>query len=505
MDLNNIKDHIKDFELDFDQNEVWNNIQKEQNKGRRRIFFWMSSLLGGLILIVGLFHLVDGSTASNVGSAGVEVGQLAYTNEKSVSSTSILDVQDEDGSSLSSTTFAIGEIEQTKVVQNLQQEKSVELEIRSINESNKLVVKEAGNIPISVRGNNNISTKKNMLYSSSQNLIDDGIQTSFSTSSSTVSNEKNSTEVVGVYTLTNLSKVLVSSESSDSKSLSVSKEEKIVSQFISQPAKRKAIVVESLMGHTSIKSLVYDNTLDNIDLDNLIIPAKTEPLKESKKQIFAINTIAEYGFLVRDVALGEEGLSSFALEQREKTETAMDHMILGVNLSMPIGKIFYISSGVEYQRMTEKIEFSESALRPLRQDDLPVGSLNSQGFVISKSSSVYYNHLDFINVPLEVGIRLSQSRFSQFASIGTSINISTSGRQLYRNEFQELVDNTDSIKKNFNNSYVLKAGISYSLLSNLDWSLHASYRYLPNVSARTSNFEQSYQSYMLGTGIAYQF
>lgn len=53
--------------------------------------------------------------------------------------------------------------------------------------------------------------------------------------------------------------------------------------------------------------------------------------------------------------------------------------------------------------------------------------------------------------------------------------------------------------------YAIKAGIAFDLQPGLEWLLQASYRYTPNVTSDNSDFDQSYQSYLLGTGFAYKF
>ncbi len=501
MDLNNLKDHIKDIELDFDQNEVWDNIKKEQSKVKRRLLFWLFSVLGVLVLVFGLFYL-DGTDNANL-SQGVtnsaESTLLVDSDSNSISKVITDKILPDDGNGHEDKTIATV-INET----NQNQEETV---INSIITSNTNTENTKASNQI-VTTHTNRSTNVNHLQS--DDIINNIDESPFNTNSlSTVSHR--TLVVINNNSINNKTSNNVQNTSIESKNLESDlkgsiRNPNIAFEDIAPSQYRGKIFVSKLNPNIISTPIVYEYTLEkNIKQVLAYTYDHIEPFRKSNSSAINLEAIVEYGMLNRDLSIVANVKSSLVLDQRKKTETSMDHLITGVKLSLPIGGVLYISSGLEYHRLGEKLEFNESSIRPLNQDDLPIGAVSAKGFVISKTSNAYYNQMDLINIPLGIGAKWSQHKFSEFVSAEMSVNLKTTGRQLYLNEFQELTDNAKNVRMKFNNSYVLKAGLAYNISPKVAWSFYASYRYMPNVSTIDSEFDQSYQSYMLGTGIGYKF
>ena len=494
MDLNNIKDRIKDIELDFDQNEVWQNIQKEQKKNRRGLSFWFSSILGALVLVVGLFFLVDRTQQSNLDESKIDTASKVDVVVENISQSSAPLITD--GQELTQDNFENGFEEENEVTsENVFDREAVEVNsniISNVNSVSKHTLVNTLNV------NDNIGVGGNTsLVSDNINTIASDQRESF-LKLKTKRNAFESNDDSSISTI-----FLLENNTYESNSFSKSEKSSPSSQRIAMLQERTKVHFSELNSSMAISPLNYDYTLDGV-YQQFVIKNQIEPLMTFRNNPVTIKAVFENGMLNRNIAIVDGDWNSSVLEEREKTETTLEHMITGISVSTPISKVLYINSGIEFHRMSDKLEYSSTTIRPLNQDDLPVG-VSGRGFVISNTSNVYYNHLNLINVPLELGARWSQARFSEFVSVGASINLRTSGRQYYLDEFQSLTDNAKNVRTKFNNSYVFKAGLAYDLLPRVEWSLHASYRYMPNVSAESSNYIQSYQSYMIGTGIGYKF
>ena len=514
MDLNNLKDQIKDFELDFDQSEVWSKIEKEQNKGKRRIIFWLPFIFGALLLIVGVFHVVDSSAASKEKNHN----QIS-ANEIELKGNDLGQVDDQ--VEISSSIFSPDKAEyESKIEEGLIAEangsKGISNQFLTNNINNN-------NVKISVATNQEIVNRRNVTnsnngvaenkingHNSSRNLISEIIEPSPKIN---ISNKMGSKEVSSSSLNDKIRKGDNISDTSKGNAISISNDNMVIESqddshallnAMTNSQSRSEIVIAVLRNEFLPVQLSYNYRV-NVGENMIYSYNQIEPHREINNRNMIIKLVAEYGMLNRTLALSNNGINRQVLEERERSESAMDHGIIGVNLSMPLSKLFFINTGMEYHRMTDKLEYSKNAIRPLNQADLPDGLKDAHGFVISKSNSTYYNHIDLINIPIEVGARWSQSRISEFVSVGTSINLNSDNRQLYINEFENIEDSSNHTKTSLINSYVIKAGVAFSLLPELEWSLQASYRYTPNVTGNESDFDQSYQSYLIGTGLGYKF
>jgi|GEM_PF-5667253 len=496
MDLENLKDQIKDYELDFDQNEVWSNIEKEQKKDKRRILLWLSSLLGMLLLVVGVFHLVDRSIGTNESVIANDIINVNSTIQNRKSENKIIDTQDQitTNSKIESNSKKINNATNSIVGKEFK-EKDVSEDIQdndlayNTNEKDQQENYTSQDIVSKERPKSNLNDGLKSFTLSVNNNQSNNLFFKENRNSNTQSNERKSAVITSD----------VNDRKNESIVINVSKEN--ISETKTELLPRDQIVVFDI--DRELTPIAYNYRID-IANGEIAPMENTEPLKEISNKNLQLKLVSEYGMLKRNLGLSDSGQNNSLLSSREESEEAIDHFIVGLHISMPITNTFYITSGIEYHRMSDKLNYSNTEINPLDPEDPLVAAKNAYGYVISSSSGTYYNHLNLINVPLELGARWTQSRFSQFISLGTSINVNTTSRQLYINEFDNLEDDRN-IKSSLNNSYIVKTGIGLEISSDMEWSLHASYRYTPNVHTDESAFTQSYQSYMIGTGLAYKF
>ncbi len=465
MDLENLKDHIKNVELDFDQNEVWSNIQREQKKGKKKFFFWWSSLLMGILIVVALFYILDSTSQKDI-----EVKQ----NTESI--------QDQNQEN-----FILNEsLPNEKIIE----EKIVENYESRIHDHNKSTVSAS---EVLIESNSNTtsrpieSTEVNRIaqYENNNSIITtpNHIDKSLNKSAADHVENKNSLSSDHNNLLSNYTRVDAQNNSSNG-TLS------------------KLLSIDNVPG-IDISKLDFTSrmipTLDQENNDWLI----TDEVEYHVRKKFEVCALAQYGLLQRSLKSNNREL--YSTVQREESEEVLDHSILGMQVNIPITNRYFMTTGLELNRLSTKLEFSDASVRPLTLDDLPNGVQNVSGFVVMNSNNKYYNHVDLVNVPLLFGARWNQTKWTESFSIGTTINLYSSSRQLMLDEWNLLVDNSEQVKSKFNNSYLLSASLAYKLWSKFEWSMQASFRYTPNIMDNQSRYSQSYRSYLLGTGIAYKF
>lgn len=512
MNLDNIKDQIKDYELDFDQNEVWSNIEEQQKKGKRKFIFWLSSIFGFLLLGASLFYLIDKSDSPREHQY-FSVNQTDITPEKK--SDNLIERKTK---SSELPNVAIAKKSKSEYASN---QSHADKNLKSYDDNNE----NSTSVNSNLTSANNQSFEKNTAQrfedanstTPSDHIIDTNTPDGNSPLRKTLNQTSNKTKVefasdehsdTAVNKQQNERKRLISiskantNPPSQENTVSLSKVDSKSMNSENSNSRDKVVLVD-MNSKINLSPLSYVYNIEKAH-GEILTYNRTEPLDVVVGNNVAIQVVTEYGILKRNLSLSDGAEKSEALQRREETEKPIDHFLVGLHITSPLSNSFYISSGLEFHHMTDQLDYINTEINPLDPDDLPLGAKNAYGYVISTSSGKYYNHLDLINIPVEIGAKWSISKLNQFVSVGTSVNINTSSRQLFINEFGNIEDNRN-IKSSLNNSYMLKTGLTLELSSSLDWSLHAAYRYTPNVNTDASEYSQSYQSYMIGTGIAFKF
>lgn len=481
MDLNNLKDHIKDIELDFDQNEVWANIQREQKKEKKKVLFWWSSIFLGLLFIVGIYHVLDSTLFGKTETSNQEVVKNISSelrNSKTVKNDASNDfVIIENEQSTKETIFQ--KTDNSTTIENITLENTPN-NLQSFDETttNNMIDKVVTSIT-------------NLVESREENLNSISIINQEDYQEDNKEGRINNEEVNHSFAVDSQTKSI------DNRSYELFVDSEVISGRLEE-----LILVASLPSLEQ-SELDYEINVDapTSELTNYL--SGTDAVETMLKRKVSFLAIAEYGKLQR--TLKSNNGNSLALSTRQESETVLDHSVVGLQINIPMTKQFFIATGIEYNRLTTKLEFGTTSVRPLSTDDFPDGLQGVSGFVINNSNSKYYNHIDLVNIPVLIGAKWNQSRWSETLSVGTTVNLHSSSRQLYLDEWNSLQDNSSGVKSKFNNSYILRAGLGYNFWSQFEWSIYASYRYTPNVMNNESNYSQSYQSYLLGTGIRYGF
>ena len=500
MDLNNIKDQIKDFELDFDQNEVWSKIEQKQKKKSRKALFWLASLLGALLLIVGVFHWLDSSSITD--EENIEISDNTDINLATVDvkseigelQNSVLEVEDNVTNSNHIVERNDGSQETYSIQKTIENEvqRSSESSISSDNAKSNLI---NDNQTIIETGNNQ-STVLNAVDGVVKEITNFINSKNYDLEESIILEvENNSLEENKIYN--NSTQQIITSGVEENGE--IRNENKI--DDVSRNELRDQMVVASLL--QDLRLLPRVGTVA-IDQEPLTSQKMITPYSQNNLKGLQLKFAMEYGLLKRNLEVSNVEVDGPLLANRESSEKVLDHFIAGLHLHIPLSNTFLVNGGLEYQRMNSQLNFQNTEIQLVDPDNLPSTATNSYGYLVSKSNNTYYNHLNLTNILIEFGSKWSINRFSQFVSLGTSLNVNTTNRQLYINEFQNVQDNKN-IKSSLNNSYVLRTGLVYDLSSNYVWSVHASYRLTPNVNTVDSDFVESYQSFLLGTGIAYKF
>ena len=477
MDLDNLKDHIKDIELDFDQNEVWSSIERAQKKEKKKIFFWWSSLFAGLFVVVGLFYVLDSSMSADTKIKNVEVTQ-----------------------NLS------GEIQMSVSTKNeLKNDLNFSRDIVHEN-----IEREENSDKSNYEGESNSVTTNNISISSDKKII---VDLSLGDASPNIKSNEASNEVRNTFA-NNVDKGVSEVEVSEALSnynyrdnLQTTPIESTLKNLIAVKEvvqdERKELSLITALPMVDFLELIYSENIYPPSGEALEYSIGADDVESKFERKIYLTAIAQYGLLQRSLTSNED--NSLGLSLREESEAVLDHSVVGLQINIPIAQNYFIATGIEHNRFTTKLEYSSSFVRPLNPDDLPVGLQNAYGFAIQNSNSKYYNHVDLVNVPLLIGVKWNQSRWTETLSVGTAINLYSSSRQLYLDEWNSLSDNSGNVKSKFNNSYLFRAGLGYNLWSQFEWSVYASYRYTPNIMDNESQYSESYYSYLVGTGIGYNF
>lgn len=465
MDLDNLKDRIKDVELDFDQNEVWASIQQEQRKEKKRFFFWRLLMLVGFVMAFALCTFIY-STLSTQN----ENQELTATQNRANEQQTITSLSEKNNDEIATNEIIEQGIENEVYLNNLETKISNNQNITSLPQISKEKL-------------NRETTNSNIL-SQEHAVIHHSIEKNKENNVSNSRQEENYFEDILNENSVNDNLVIASDvKVKDDGPLEIIKIQSVPTIFISD----------------------LEYTIDRDVLQNLEVGSLNNQIEKetSFAKGMSIMAVAQYGKLTRELSLRDANTIGSTL--REESEKVLDQSIVGVQIRVPLSDIFFVMSGLEYSRLSSMLEYTNTSIRPLNDGDLPNGVQGVSGFVINNTNSKYYNYIDLVNIPISVGAKWRQSKWSESISVGTSINLYTSSKQLYLDEWRILTDESNFIRTKFNNSYMLSASVAYNFWSHLEWSIHASYRNTPNVMNSDSKFSQSFQSYLLGTGIVYQF
>jgi len=328
MDLNNIKDQIKDFELDFDQNEVWSKIEQKQKKKSRKALFWLASLLGALLLIVGVFHWLDSSSITD--EENIEISDNTDINLATVDvkseigelQNSVLEVEDNVTNSNHIVERNDGSQETYSIQKTIENEvqRSSESSISSDNAKSNLI---NDNQTIIETGNNQ-STVLNAVDGVVKEITNFINSKNYDLEESIILEvENNSLEENKIYN--NSTQQIITSGVEENGE--IRNENKI--DDVSRNELRDQMVVASLL--QDLRLLPRVGTVA-IDQEPLTSQKMITPYSQNNLKGLQLKFAMEYGLLKRNLEVSNVEVDGPLLANRESSEKVLDHFIAGLHL-----------------------------------------------------------------------------------------------------------------------------------------------------------------------------
>ncbi len=206
------------------------------------------------------------------------------------------------------------------------------------------------------------------------------------------------------------------------------------------------------------------------------------------------------------------------LELREQNESTLEVLTTGLKIRKTIADRFFIDAGIEYQRINEKLDYTEEEIITISTETdsayvANVGTGSQQYFsgridaTFTRSQrSIRYNAHHNLNVPIHVGYsNIITPRLTLSAYTGPVINLyqDYSGYNIAADGFVEQSGDIQGVDL----VHAFDAGFSvdYALGRRMDLSLGAFYRKALSTFSIDGNVSQSYDNTNIQVGILYNF
>ncbi|MFK7808330.1 MAG: hypothetical protein AB8F74_11060, partial [Saprospiraceae bacterium] len=282
---------------------------------------------------------------------------------------------------------------------------------------------------------------------------------------------------------------------------------------------------------TSVNQLTINSLLAQIKMapkmaafDEDELPAFQEPaiIKiKPHKSPFSLGAYGGYGLAAHHLSSNASEDAGY-LSLREKTETAEQILTAGLNLQYQFKKGLYLKTGLGYQQITERFDFTKVTQSDIdvlqtpttvykRSDgtiDTTLGTVTVQKINIQDRK--IYNRYRMIDLPLLVGYQqATTNRLSWFAEAGVLVNLAfLPDGEIIDEDGETIIDLAKS--DDFRNAAGLTVsgavGLSYRITKRISLQISPRLRYgLGSVTNGNSPLSQQFWSGALETGMRYQF
>ncbi|HFA49315.1 MAG TPA: hypothetical protein ENJ95_09890 [Bacteroidetes bacterium] len=262
--------------------------------------------------------------------------------------------------------------------------------------------------------------------------------------------------------------------------------------------------------------LLNTNTLaEATNKDGAPPPAPGHP--SSKKDYFiSAEIIGGIAFAKRQLGIAAP-LSGTLKTLREKSESPLETVQLGLRLNLRHKSGLGFSSGLNYTRINELFEYNKTVVQEdsiwgiaKRVINLNGDTLDIYGDVpLLTSTSIlkkHYNSYTMLDIPVLVGYHFESGDWLLGAQAGVFANISMKANGQFLSDETTAVPIDDLFRNKVGLSYYLGLSASYQLNDRMALSLSPHFRYFPgNFATAGYALSQKYVLFGLNAGVRYQF
>lgn len=489
---NKIHDELFNFESLIDNEKLWKDIQRKQNKNNR--FIYLSSFVGFALISLSSY-LVAGSMNAETTTEFYKVDHnkhILNQENKNITSHQVVDHTDKEYTSKTNPS----EVKEKINIEDKSQE-SLNLTTEQTEEKSKtaLTSHQQKNTLSSIK----LSTKKqknntSLSESNTLNII------SYSNKPLTSSNNLIETKPV-VVTLKN-DLAIMASETKPQFNLTTSN------------FKRETL---------NLSAIERYNDLLNFDSDHYLLPKNKSKIKcfDHKRRYnpFSILGYTGPGYVLRTLSnRSGTGETDDYIQARKDNEKVLESIRTGVLLKFKSKSGLYFKTGIDYDRITEKLDFSTSSdtsyILPNQVIKIEIAS-NGDSIVtygpvevteMKTKTWINYNKYEFFSIPLMVGFEKSRNKWSYAAELGVMINaaFSFTGKVLDSDVLP--IDQPNYFKSNTGLSLTGGVGMGYQIAPNFKlWGIPSFRYHLNSVNVDSYPIEQKYMNVNLLFGVEWKF
>jgi hypothetical protein len=458
-----IKDNLENARVDWDKNSMWDDIESQlpTKKKDRKGFFFLLGLLLLLVSVGGGYLLLDNGYLNSDLNVGDPIVEPLISSPRKI----------------------VNAENQISALNNIKQEKDEKIETKIINE--KDIVSIDSNLQLN-NGEDQIIRSANRETS----VIDkEGARLSSS-------------------------RVITEKKSKDNSDVMLNRVESIVQ---SDDASQK---------HGILKQLVSVELVSNIDFNKSLffqreIPNLYNAAPDVIELHFNYGTGLQLGFYsgIGTVHRSLETQSNESLlNLREQFESTLEMLHSSLKLRKRISDLIFVAAGIEYQRINEKLDYTESELlsTSIRTDSAYVATTSTgslqyfsgdvEATFTRSRRSIRYNAHHSINMPIHIGFsNLITPKASISAYMGPVINLHQNYTG-YNISPDGIIVQSDAIERgSLLHALDIGTAVDYRIGRRIDFSLGAFYRKALTTFSIDSNVFQSYDNLNLQVGILYNF
>jgi len=487
---NKIRDQVYHHETLIDNDQLWNAIQRKQNK-RRPFFYW---LLSGLMLFALGGYAYSYFNIANENS-NIEASSFAQTTE----TTPTLNKNSNTDLTQTATPLAQDAVSSTDQQKNIKPTEN----LKTVTESKK------------TKTHSTTSRKKNNQKQSFVSSISNS-----TTSNSTSALQKLAAATTPVVTPTFAAKAEVS------KTTAAPKTQNLVSSTKSKTASPSSLRfgLSDLQNIDDRYSALSGYSRMANPLSRRVLKTKRSLKRQidcydhsRKKNPLYVLAYAGPAYVMKSLSNATTNTEvNDYIQLREETERVLEGWRTGLMLKYVHKSGVYGKFGIEWMRINEKMEYGETEETTVIETQIVKWIVNEQGdsnaitgpvtVTYTKSTNwEIFNKYTFVNVPLMLGYQQEKGKWTYAAEAGVIINNSFKFSGMIIND-QNAIDEPNHFRSKIGLSLTAGVGMGYSLTDNLKLWMTPSLKYdLGNVNENNYSINQRYTSIGLLAGLEFRF
>ncbi|MFK7806204.1 MAG: hypothetical protein AB8F74_00255 [Saprospiraceae bacterium] len=291
----------------------------------------------------------------------------------------------------------------------------------------------------------------------------------------------------------------------------IEKEKEVVGEVVDKKAIRSSTLVD-------VAALSFEIPMKPISEDGELIT----PIQKQRKWHYAIGAYGGVGRVSDKLNANIESENPLYLAEREKTETQLESVSLGLSLTAKYKSHLSFRSGLEYHRIARRFNYE---VNQIDSDRVPNTILSTYinnttgdtfyetGTITNTSSNTFekevFNYFHRLDVPLMLGYTTNGKRFRFGLEAGVHVNalLYRKGKILLDNEQSPFYDlNNDESKwyrTNVGVTPVLQSSLSYRVGPRMEIHTSPYYRFNTTYSSSKSNVRERYSDFGVQLGLKY--